>query len=412
MMPPVRSVPPLDGAGVDVGSGRGCSTAAWTGEKRRKTVVCPSPPLGPGSSSSEDSSSSDDATGATLMDIRPQVKEGQGGQEGDESVFSVEDDIGFEDLSRYCHVLRSREIYVNPSRQMTPDDGDRLYERLRDLRLRDFKILIGLNPDDPTDIIPIREVFKWEDPSKPVGGDSIFDWTIDNQYFYLTDLDVYQRIVPTRTDTDEYLDWESYCTTFSKYETDVDYVKYCDEISKKIKWLEEYLDLDCSKHFNDRGDRQAKKIAAGFSHLPFSLATRGYEEYIWGMRCGFVYVKDYIHLYHEMWKCILKQKMSLVDALKQILSENTFHYSCKSTIEARMRGYGYLDHEFKMCMDQIPADVVEDDQVLKYITYYVVSTNKSQQKTYVDYVKKKLEVAQRIGLIKNASVGPTTLQAW
>ncbi|CAO2190361.1 unnamed protein product, partial [Urochloa humidicola] len=44
MMPPVRSVPPLDAAGV--GHGKRSGATACTGEKRRKTVAAPSPPLG------------------------------------------------------------------------------------------------------------------------------------------------------------------------------------------------------------------------------------------------------------------------------------------------------------------------------------------------------------------------------
>lgn len=32
-----------------------------------------------------------------------------------------------------------------------------------------------------------------------------------------------------------YLDWEKYCSWFTTYETDEEYLKYFEEISKKIK---------------------------------------------------------------------------------------------------------------------------------------------------------------------------------
>ncbi|KAK3150976.1 hypothetical protein QOZ80_3AG0240050 [Eleusine coracana subsp. coracana] len=152
---------------------------------------------------------------------------------------------------------------------------------------------------------------------------------------------------------DEYCDWEEYRITFSKYETDLEYVKYCDKISKKIKWVEKYLteEYEMVPMYKNRGARQAKKIAAGFSHLPLSLATRGYDEYIWDL-WYVLELKDYVCSYFEM---------SFEDALKQTLSENN------------------------------------GNEVLKLITDVVYSKSE-RPKMHVDYVKKKLEVAVRIGL--------------
>ncbi|RLM61567.1 hypothetical protein C2845_PM14G21350 [Panicum miliaceum] len=79
--------------------------------------------------------------------------------------------------------------------------------------------------------------------------------------------------------TSDYKNWDQYRLILSGYEIDEDYAKYCDELSKKIKWIEEYQhldDIEFSK-LKDRGFKQAMKIAAEFSHLPYSLAVRGYE---------------------------------------------------------------------------------------------------------------------------------------
>lgn len=135
----VRYVPPPDG----MGHGRTSSAAPWTEEKRRKTVDPPSPP-GPASSSS-----SGDATEVMPMDIvigPHQVQEDQGaGQEPNESsVFSAEDDIDGEEVSRCYEQLRKREGFLfimrsSIGRRMGEKDSDETYKRLCELRDRDYK---------------------------------------------------------------------------------------------------------------------------------------------------------------------------------------------------------------------------------------------------------------------------------
>ncbi|KAK3136080.1 hypothetical protein QOZ80_5BG0427740 [Eleusine coracana subsp. coracana] len=219
------------------------------------------------------------------------------------------------------------------------------------------------------DTIHSHLIWEFEDASEP--GPRMFGWTIDTQYYHLSELNDYQRIVPTRANISEYRDWEEYRTTFSKYDTDVEYVKYCDEISKKIKWVEVYLTQEYQRvhqTYKERGARQAKKIAAGFSHLPLSLATRGYEEYLWDLRCK-LELKDYIHAAFEVWKHMIKQEMSFEDALKQTLSENVFHYP--SRIEAKIEGCGPIYLDFKSCMDHVP--VIKDDETMKLLITNLVN---------------------------------------
>ncbi|RLN09167.1 putative WRKY transcription factor 61 [Panicum miliaceum] len=104
MTTPVRSVPPTDRAGAG---------ASWAGEKRRKTVG-----EGP-----------------------PQVQEEQGaGQEPDESVFSAEDDIDGDEMSRYLDTLYLRESIHDETRsRMWDEDTEVVYKRLCLLRYRDYK---------------------------------------------------------------------------------------------------------------------------------------------------------------------------------------------------------------------------------------------------------------------------------
>jgi hypothetical protein len=88
----VGSVPPTDdGAGAGAGA-----AAAWAGEKRRKTVAPPSPPLVLGSSSSND-----------------------------ESVFSAEDNINTEEALFYYKQLRERDGVLDIMRRTSTRMGDK-----------------------------------------------------------------------------------------------------------------------------------------------------------------------------------------------------------------------------------------------------------------------------------------------
>ncbi|CAO2177341.1 unnamed protein product, partial [Urochloa humidicola] len=71
-----------------------------------------------------------------------------------------------------------------------------------------------------------------------------------------------------------------------------------------------------------------------------------------------------------------------------------------SRIKAQLLGYHNLVlNEFGTCMAQIPEDVTDKDEVLKHITDAVYKIKSAERpKFYLDYVKKKLEVAQRLQL--------------
>ena len=75
-------------------------------------------------------------------DTRPQVQEEQGGQEREEKlVFSAEDDIDEEELSRCWQELSSRErpIYVRIASRLKDKDSHGVYQRLCGLRFREYK---------------------------------------------------------------------------------------------------------------------------------------------------------------------------------------------------------------------------------------------------------------------------------
>ncbi|CAO2190324.1 unnamed protein product [Urochloa humidicola] len=381
MMPPVGSVPHPNAAGV--GQGRRSIETAWAGEKRRKSVGAPSPPLIFDSSSSN----SDDSTEDLLIDDNYQSQV----QEEEEIVFSADDVTNYDEAARCFEVLESRERYF-----LSKLDGEgerKLLEHLARLRYREFKLWkeSDCSLDDTTDTVPVSElpdeVWNWEDP---LPGGAKFGWTFDRRSFGLAELDDYQRIVLTCAYRDEYPCWDAYCSTFSTYEADDEYVKFWDELFKKIKWIEEYVHLDRKEFamYKFTGRCQAMKIAESFCHLPASLAIRGYNEYI------HVLVDEFqvgcARLYLALWKRVVKQNMSFNDALDDILTSDSFPPKWLHRINYAMREYDVMlpqEH-----IEEYSGDDDDDDAILNIITD-VLATKFERPKWYVDYVKKKLEVA-------------------
>ncbi|CAL5001272.1 unnamed protein product [Urochloa decumbens] len=346
MMPPVRSVPPPVAAGVD--HGRRSIETAWTGEKRRKTVGAPSPLLDLDSSSSN----SDDSTEDQLIEDNYQSRV-QG-----EIVFSAEDVLDYEEIARCVEVLKSRERYF-----VSKLDGEgrrKLFERLARIRYREFELWKedDCSLDDTTDTVPYQD-----------------DYPYWNKYHH---------------------------STFSSYEADVEYVKYWDELFKKLKWIEEYIHLDRKEFamYKYKGACQATKIAASFCHLPASLATRGYDEYINVLQDEFL--KGCDRLYLGLWKRVVKQNMSFNEALEDILRSGSLPYKWLHRVNCAIRGYDELLPQFLICKEHIEEYITDDDDdddtILKIITDALV-TKFERPKWYVDYAKKKFEVARRIRVL-------------
>lgn len=384
MKPPLlRSVPAPEAAVF----GRRNSVAVWTGEKRRKTNHA--------------------ADGTCSL-------EEQRGQALKEFVFSAQDDLTRDELVR-CHEMlgpRDCTIYLPWAPRLQGKALQELEDRFCRLRFSEYKLLKEGDGQSwgevVTDTVPVsdypEEVWRWRNPYKPglVSARGLFDWTIDPNYFDLAELDDYRRILPLNVHIDDYLVWEDYRLTFSSYKIDKEYVKYWDELPKKIKWIEEYMHLDFEEFeiYRQIGDGQALMIAVGFNHLPASLATRAYDEYLYTLKFDLECRKGFDHLYFEVWKRVFKQEMSFQEALKDIISSEKLPAPLFSRIESAINGDDSLLYQFNICMRHVQELVVGDDEgaVLKHITD-AVYTKIERAKLYVDFVKKKLEVARRIHVL-------------
>uniref|UniRef100_A0A0E0FZG4 Uncharacterized protein n=1 Tax=Oryza nivara TaxID=4536 RepID=A0A0E0FZG4_ORYNI len=206
--------------------------------------------------------------------------------------------------------------------------------------------------------------------------DYIFVWYFHPEYCKLAALVDYQRLV-IKNDGCMYANWDKYHMYFNTYDVEKQYVKYYGELSKKLKW----------GRVSNRGLYQAVKIATGFPKITAKLAYLGFHEFVSSMNYDVCFFKELDDVYFEIWQRVTKQKMSFRDAMKEVYELNRF--------PVRQQKMKYV-LEINDC-SQWEAEVAED-QVLGLIAD-AVKKLRDKPRFYDDYIKKKINIAQAIGLI-------------
>lgn len=74
--------------------------------------------------------------------------------------------------------------------------------------------------------------------------DGTLDWSFPSDYINCALLNDYQRLVPRNYGGTEYIRWSEYHEYLHSYEIEQEYVEYCEELSKQLKWMEDYLHFD------------------------------------------------------------------------------------------------------------------------------------------------------------------------
>ncbi|KAE8800460.1 hypothetical protein D1007_23950 [Hordeum vulgare] len=213
-----------------------------------------------------------------------------------------------------------------------------------------------------------------------------------------------------------YGDWEEYRLTYHTYQADLEYVKFCVEMSEKIKLMRNEL----VAYF------QSLKIALQFRNISGRSVLSGFEEHLASLRFDFnPHKKDLVSVYVELWKRVAKKKVNLGEALRQLYEDDIFP-SRKALIKYALDSYpdiSLIKYDYDTYVDGIDKKVslVCVDPCLVGIFYIDVTSNVAclqlpedearplimeavkkmfkKRKNYLDYTTKKLEVATRIGLI-------------
>lgn len=110
------------------------------------------------------------------------------------------------------------------------------------------------------------------------------------------------------------------------------------------------------------------------------------------------FFKELDDVYFEIWQRVTKQKMSFRDAMKEVYELNRFpvrQQKMKYVLE--INDCSQWEAEFHTCTACITEEVAED-QVLGLIAD-AVKKLRDKPWFYDDYIKKKINIAQAIGLI-------------
>ncbi|KAG2550165.1 uncharacterized protein LOC120651500 isoform X2 [Panicum virgatum] len=345
------------------------------------------------------------------------VMEGQDLQEADDEIQMLNDlglgeDISSDEFLKYFEQLPTKpavDIYTElDNEQLTA-----LYERHARYRIRYLKLsqtdsLDKLNAEltqhNAMDLLEedlSRKLLAKMRYFKHFEEDGTLDWFFHPDLCRIEALDDYHRLVlRNHVGSDsEYAGWDKYRKFFYSYETEQEYINYFEELSNKLKWMEGYVLIEETSlkfgKISTRGAYQAIKIATGFSKITGELAYTGYYECVDNLRFDAYYLNDLDGVYFEIWLRVTMQ-MSFRDALEEIYKLEMFPSRQERMKYALDYDCSDMEMEFLSCTASVTSEVTED-KARELIAEAVKKIDRP--KLYEHYIRKKIAIAQAIGLI-------------
>ncbi|XBH86792.1 hypothetical protein VPH35_074381 [Triticum aestivum] len=231
--------------------------------------------------------------------------------------------------------------------------------------------------------------------------DGTLDWFFHPAYCECASLSNYERLVLQNYGGTEYTRWSYYHSYLHSYDVEQEYVKYCEELSKQLKWMEDYIDIDPSSikwdYVSSRGAYQAIKIAAtSFPKITPTLAYNGYDECKESMGYHHIYLKECDGLYFEIWQRVKKGMVSVCTS-KQLLPPFPLRQSLMQIALGNEFTMTSLEKDFRTCTAAIRPGVEEDEA--KELIADAVKKRVDKPKFYDDYIRKKIEIAHIVGIL-------------
>ncbi|CAL4936649.1 unnamed protein product [Urochloa decumbens] len=404
---------PAPGASSSQGSGGGAfariegrdvaggveTASAWTGEKKAKFQrTNTSMDL---DMTARDGSSEQADKAVHVIGHNNEREQGLGHIEG----LDWDDDMLKEELDSYFERYHGLPDYDDVE-AWTPIDDQWLKEmelRFAICRIRAHKMLKGEVLSDaeirkmyPPSTLEENGYFQWFEHD--------FEWYFDPEYCQCAHLEDYQRLA--LTDTGEYLHWDYYHDTCSTLRSDQEFVYFWETLASKTEWFKNFQSAELSerKRIEHVVFYHAVKIAKECTHIFSTLLPSGYSEYLWSVGFDTTWYKDFACMYFEIWKLVAKQKMSLKDALDRV-KEKGMRSFCRFDLEAEFRGgqqqwSGPITHNYNAYVAEIDENLTDDEAyrlIMEAVKEFV-----PKLKGYYDYAKKKLDIAEKIGLIPPA----------
>uniref|UniRef100_A0ACD5TU38 Uncharacterized protein n=1 Tax=Avena sativa TaxID=4498 RepID=A0ACD5TU38_AVESA len=292
-------------------------------------------------------------------------------------------------------VSKKEQPHHDKSRLLEEDEG---WDWEDDARLEEDHHLKSISEEDCT-----AEFLKEQGYFKHFEEDGTFDWFFHPGYLDCAGLNDYQRLVLQNYGGTEYARWSEYHRYFHSYKIEQEYVKYCEELFKQLKWMEDYLHFDVPSFkwdfISSRGAYQAIKIAAtGFHEITPALAYNGYYECTESMSYDLTWFKELDGVYLEIWRRTQKMK-SFRDALEEVHNLNRFplrQHRMKHALEFDDT-MEEMKKEYHTCTADITSEVKEDE-AQEFIAD-AVKKLVNKPKTYEQYIKKKIHIARAIGVL-------------
>ncbi|TVU17413.1 hypothetical protein EJB05_33449 [Eragrostis curvula] len=339
------------------------------------------------------------------------------------------EDISSEDLQHYSEQLPCEPPYVDTSLELDNEQLHKLYVRHILYRIKYYKLRQDWHKNEPhnaeleededdcsrhhfeklkmlnfdegeLDENHILDYLEKEGLLRHITSDSTFDWVF--QYCTVAGLDDYQRIVLHNYG---YADWDVYRKYFNKYETELEYLDFWDELTKKLKWMENYVHMSGPSltwgRILDRGASQAIKIAAGFSKITEDLAHAAYLECLESMAMDHYLCKELDGVYFEIWKRVTKLKKSFRTALGEVYNLDKFPLRQHRMKHALESDGSEMELEFNNCTAGVTGEVSEDKA--RELIADAIAKLEGRPKLYVHYIKRKLDIGRDIGVISVAS---------
>ncbi|KAG2550905.1 hypothetical protein PVAP13_9KG310300 [Panicum virgatum] len=148
-----------------------------------------------------------------------------------------------------------------------------------------------------------------------------------------------------------------------------------------------------------RGAYQAIKIATGFSKITGKLAYTGYYECVDNLSFDASWLNDLDGVYFEIWLRVTMQ-MSFRDALEEIYKLEMFPSRQQRMKYALDYDCSDMEMEFLTCTASVTSEVTEDKA--RELIAEAVKKVIDRPKLYEHYIRKKIAIAQAIGLIPTA----------
>ncbi|XBI33177.1 hypothetical protein VPH35_056538 [Triticum aestivum] len=323
------------------------------------------------------------------------------------------DDITAEEFVKYSGQLKTRRpAEIDTKTGLDQEQLDSLLAKYKRYRFKAYLLLLG-KPVDELEEAALESKYPMElamenDFFYPCHHDSAFGWYFDSDLCLLANLSDYQRLVlPNRGRNEyEYDRWSRYKAFYSTPDADREYVLYWEKMVKEMKWLENHVLKDFLEWepMRCKGLYQSVKIASGFTNIDLDLACHGFEEYVWRTRLYRLFVEGLDRAFLEIWKRVNQAQTSFRDALQEVYNDNPVpsrRHTLKAELE-RPGGFLQLERQFCRCTEGISKEL-PDERVQELIAQEI-NYKRALPKTYAQYARKKLQVAQFLGIIPRAEI--------